>query len=97
MLNLESWTMPKRLQTYATPEITVTFDPHVCVHSGVCVRGLGTVFDVRRRDWIRPGAAPAADVAAQIQRCPSGALGYVWPAKSEPVDDGATSPPSTDG
>ena len=25
--------MPKRLQVYETPEITVTFDPNRCVHS----------------------------------------------------------------
>ncbi|HXD48599.1 MAG TPA: (4Fe-4S)-binding protein [Gemmatimonadaceae bacterium] len=66
----------KRLQTYDTPEITVTFDPRVCIHSGVCVRGLGAVFDVERKRWIRPDLAPAAEVAAQIDRCPSGALQY---------------------
>lgn len=66
----------KRLQTYDTPEITVTFDPNVCIHSGVCVRGLGAVFDVQRKRWIRPDLAPAAEVAAQIDRCPSGALQY---------------------
>jgi len=69
---------PKRLQTYETPDITVTFDPNVCIHSGVCVRGLGLVFDVKRKRWIRPELAPAADVAAQIDRCPSGALQYQW-------------------
>jgi uncharacterized Fe-S cluster protein YjdI len=66
----------KRLQTYDTPEITVTFDPNVCIHSGVCVRGLAAVFDVERKRWIRPDLAPAAEVAAQIDRCPSGALQY---------------------
>lgn len=66
----------KRLQTYDTPEITVTFDPNVCIHSGVCVRGLRAVFDVERKRWIRPDLAPAAEVAAQIDRCPSGALQY---------------------
>ncbi len=25
--------MPKRLQTYETAEITVTFDPNICIHS----------------------------------------------------------------
>jgi uncharacterized Fe-S cluster protein YjdI len=64
----------KRLQTYETDEIVVTFDPTVCVHSGVCLRGLPMVFDVRRKRWIAPEAAPAADVAAQVARCPSGAL-----------------------
>ena len=66
----------KRLQVYKTSDITVTFDPTVCIHSGVCVRGLGAVFDVKRKRWVRPEAAPAADVAAQIDRCPSGALQY---------------------
>ncbi|HKP30075.1 MAG TPA: (4Fe-4S)-binding protein [Gemmatimonadales bacterium] len=64
----------KRLQTYETDEIVVTFDPMVCRHTGVCVRGLPRVFDVRRKRWIAPEAAPAADVAAQVARCPSGAL-----------------------
>ncbi len=71
--------MTKRLQIYKTDEITVTFDPNICVHSGACVRGLPAVFDVRRTDWVRAYAAPAADVAAQIARCPSGALQYFPP------------------
>lgn len=71
----------KRLQTYETPEITVTFDPDVCQHSGVCVRGLPNVFDVSRRRWVAPEAAPAADVAAQVARCPSGALQFVLPSR----------------
>ena len=72
--------MPKRLQTYPADGITVTFDPNICIHSGVCVRGLRAVFDVGRRDWVRPDAAPADVVAAQIDRCPSGALKYTRPA-----------------
>ena len=31
--------MSECLQTYETPEITVTFDPAVCIHSGVCLAG----------------------------------------------------------
>jgi uncharacterized Fe-S cluster protein YjdI len=64
----------KRLQVYETDEITVTFDPEICIHSGVCVRGLPTVFDVNRKRWVRPELAPADEVAAQVARCPSGAL-----------------------
>ena len=66
--------MSKRLQVYETPAITVTFDPNICTHSGMCVRGLPAAFDVRRADWIRPNAASPAEVAAQVARCPSGAL-----------------------
>jgi uncharacterized Fe-S cluster protein YjdI len=68
--------MTKRPQTYETAGITVTFDPARCVHSGVCVRGLPAVFDVRRKHWVRPELATADEVAAQVERCPSGALQY---------------------
>ena len=67
---------PTRLQTYETDEIVVTFDPTRCTHSGVCVRGLPLVFDVRRKRWVQPELAPAEEVAAQVRRCPSGALQY---------------------
>lgn len=66
--------MPHRLQVYETEEITVTFDPAKCKHTGVCLRGLPLVFDVRRKRWIHPEAASADEVAAQVARCPSGAL-----------------------
>lgn len=68
--------MSKRLQIYRTPEITVTFAPALCLHSGVCVRGLPEVFDVRAKRWVRPERATAAEVAAQVARCPSGALQF---------------------
>ena len=76
--------MTKRLQVYETPEITVTFDPNVCIHSGVCVRGLPAVFDIKRKRWVRPELASAEQVAAQVSRCPSGALQYQL--KNSPSD-----------
>jgi uncharacterized Fe-S cluster protein YjdI len=71
-----------RLQVYETPDITVTFDPSKCRHTAVCLRGLPAVFDVSRRRWVAPEAAPAAAVAAQVARCPSGALQVQWPVKA---------------
>ena len=68
--------MEKPLQTYETPEITVTFHPNVCIHSGICVRGLPAVFDIKRKRWVRPELASPEEVAAQVARCPSGALQY---------------------
>lgn len=38
--------MSTRLQSYETAEIAVTFNPSICAHSGVGVRGLPSVFDV---------------------------------------------------
>lgn len=66
--------MPTRLQTYEAPGIIVTFDPQLCTHSAVCVRGLPAVFEVSRRRWIHAEAASADQVMAQVARCPSGAL-----------------------
>ena len=68
--------MGKPLQTYEAPGIVVTFDPNVCRHTGVCVRGLPAVFDVKRKRWVRPDLASREDVAAQVARCPSGPLQF---------------------
>ncbi len=68
--------MEKRLQVYETDKITVTFDPIICKHTGVCLRGLPDVFDIKRKHWIRPELATAEEVAEQVKRCPSGALQY---------------------
>ena len=70
--------MTKRLQVYKTPELVVTFDPNICRHSGVCLRGAPAVFDVSRTDWIRPAAGPPETVTEVVSRCPSGALHAVW-------------------
>lgn len=66
--------MSKRLQTYETDEIVVTFAPNLCRHTGICLRGLPAVFDVRRKRWIALEGASASEIAAQVARCPSGAL-----------------------
>ena len=74
--------MSKRLQTYETPDITVTFDPNVCTHAAKCIRGLPAVFDIREKRWVRPERASADEVAAQVARCPSGALQVRRPGPS---------------
>lgn len=66
--------MTKRLQTYEGNGVEVTFDPNVCIHSGICVRGLPGVFDVKRKKWVDVTAADADAIVAQVAKCPSGAL-----------------------
>jgi len=68
--------MTKKLQVYETPEITVSFDPNVCKHTGVCLRTLPAVFDIRRSRWIKVEAGAPDPVAAAVQKCPSGALQF---------------------
>ena len=64
----------RRLQVYETDQVRVTFDPNVCMHSGVCLRTLPAVFDVQRKRWVQPEHASADAVMAAVARCPSGAL-----------------------
>jgi uncharacterized Fe-S cluster protein YjdI len=71
--------MEKRLQVYESPEVTVTFDPAICQHTGICLRGLPDVFDISRKRWIRPELATGDEVVAQVARCPSGALQSIRP------------------
>ena len=66
--------MEKRLQVYEAPGVTVTFDPNICQHTGICLQGLPAVFDVSRKRWVRPELASPEEVIAQVGRCPSGAL-----------------------
>jgi uncharacterized Fe-S cluster protein YjdI len=75
--------MTRRRQTYESDDIIVTFDPDVCIHSGVCVRGLPDVFDIKRKRWIRPELQPAGRVADQVMKCPSGALQFVRKARTD--------------
>lgn len=77
--------MGRRLQVYESAEVTVTFEPALCIHSGNCVRGLPAVFDVRRKRWVRPEAASAIEVQAQIGRCPTGALKWYAPGQPLPI------------
>jgi uncharacterized Fe-S cluster protein YjdI len=68
--------MKDPVQTYTKGDLAVTFDPRVCTHSGVCVRGLYDVFDVSKRPWVNLDGAPVARVVEQVERCPSGALKF---------------------
>ncbi len=69
--------MSERVQSYKTVELVVTFDPARCRHTGICIRGLAPVFDIRRKRWIDLNAAPTETVIAQVDACPSGALQYI--------------------
>lgn len=62
---------------YSNGEVTIVWKPHLCIHSGNCVRGLPEVFDNKARPWINPEGAPTQDMVNQVKKCPSGALSYI--------------------
>jgi uncharacterized Fe-S cluster protein YjdI len=69
--------MSESEKKYSNGEITVTWTPGVCVHSGKCVQGLGEVFNVKNHPWINITGAPTSRIIRQVEQCPSGALRYV--------------------
>ena len=69
-------------KTYRHADTTVSWTPQSCIHSEKCFHGLAGVFDPNRRPWIDMSAAETAAIKAQVEKCPSGALG--WAAKDAP-------------
>ena len=67
--------MEKRItKTYDNGEITVVWQPHKCIHSAICFRGLPSVFNPQNRPWVTINGADTDTIAQQVEQCPSGAL-----------------------
>jgi CDGSH-type Zn-finger protein len=61
---------------YVAESITIHDNRGICAHAGRCTDGLKEVFRLNQEPWIDPSAASAAQIAAVIDTCPSGALSY---------------------
>ena len=62
---------------YSNDEITVVWQPHLCIHSGRCFTELSSVFKPMQRKWVNVNGADADSIIVQVKRCPSGALSYI--------------------
>jgi uncharacterized Fe-S cluster protein YjdI len=63
---------------YNNGEITIVWQPRLCIHSTCCYVDLPEVFAPDKRPWVNPHGAGTERIIAQIERCPSGALSYRW-------------------
>jgi uncharacterized Fe-S cluster protein YjdI len=59
---------------YTNSEVTIVWKPNECIHSTICFKGLGEVFDPRKRPWITPEHSTTEKIIEQVKKCPSGAL-----------------------
>jgi uncharacterized Fe-S cluster protein YjdI len=70
---------------YDNGEITVVWQPGLCIHSARCVKGLPAVFDTASKPWINIDGADTEAIVNQVNQCPSGALSYIRNIKEESV------------
>lgn len=68
--------MERIIKEYSNGELTVIWQPHLCIHSGICVRMLPQVYNPSERPWVKPQNATTEELINQISECPSGALSY---------------------
>lgn len=62
---------------YSNHEITVTYEPCLCIQSGKCAKELSDVFSMSVIPWINLDHADNSEIVInQIKKCPSGALNY---------------------
>ena len=61
---------------YSNNKITVHWDSEVCIHSTVCIKNLGKVFDINKKPWVNVDGAKQEEITKLIDTCPSGALSY---------------------
>jgi len=59
---------------YTNQDVTVVWQPGLCIHSANCVNNLGEVFDPNRKPWIDLSKADSDAIVAAVGKCPSGAL-----------------------
>ncbi len=61
---------------FSNKDITVSFEPNICVQSGKCAKELSDVFSFSIIPWINLENADTEKVINQIKKCPSGALKF---------------------
>ncbi len=64
------------VKQYEKEDLTIFWKPKRCIHSEICWRTLPEVYKPKEKPWIQPENATVAELKAQIEKCPSGALTY---------------------
>lgn len=59
---------------YNNKDITVIWQPDLCIHSAKCFHSLPEVFKPRERPWVQMEGADSKRIEDAVRACPSGAL-----------------------
>lgn len=61
---------------FSNNDITVTYEPCLCIHAQTCAKGLSDVFRTSIIPWIHLEGSETEQIISQINNCPSGALKF---------------------
>ena len=75
--------MKEITKQYSNGEVTVVWKPGMCKHSAICFKGLGEVFDPRKKPWITLEKSTTDKIIEQVKKCPSAALSYHFPKEGQ--------------
>lgn len=62
------------VKEYTNDEITVNWQADICIHSGICLKGLPGVFNLKERPWVNMQGADSESIVKLVRTCPSKAL-----------------------
>ncbi|MFD2824162.1 (4Fe-4S)-binding protein [Lacinutrix iliipiscaria] len=69
--------MEIQTNVFSNEDITVTFNPKICINAERCAKELSEVFRTTVIPWINlDGVNDNRKIINQIKKCPSGALQY---------------------
>lgn len=72
---------------YSNGEVTIVWQPALCIHSKKCWQGLPEVFNPTEKPWVKPSGADTETIVSQVNKCPSGALSHFMNA-DVPAEEG---------
>ena len=84
----------KIVKHYSNGEITVVWQPAMCIHSEKCFHGLPGVFNPKQRPWVNVEARDSETIVNQVKNCPSGALSYFSNKEGEQKAEASADPVS---
>ncbi len=68
--------MDKIKKKYTNGEITVVWQPHLCVHATTCFVELPKVFIPYERPWVNMNGATTEEIIDVVLKCPTDALTF---------------------
>jgi len=68
---------------FSNDDITVSYQPCICVNAERCAKGLSNVFRQSIIPWIDLDGESTEKIITQIKKCPSGALQFFLNDKKE--------------